>query len=453
MISVQNRRLQLSGSKLFFLLFSISIFTLSCSSTKKTTKRPTSTKSTKPTSNKQNDGKVALETIEWKDITPKSTKDEEDVQTAGTTEKKEAYNITLFIPLKAAGAKDEEILEEGYDQNRFLNYYAGVKMALADLEKEGHALNITVLDSETGAFSSKLESQTKADVIIGPYDRDQLKLTADFGKRKKITVVSPWQSSSSIAKDNAYYLQLRPNIKTYMKSVVDHATANFSEDQIYLLGRDNSGDKSMNGYIQNYVKASKGYNFQEYTIEEDSLLNGETAYDSIFYVPNPTVFIIPNYSFQKDENYIYSCVRKLSSEIGLNKVYLYGMPILIDSKRIEFDHHRNLNMRVARAKYVDRHDLKIKAFRNNYYQNYSALPTDDAYEGYDMMMYVARNLSKHGKGFHFKLSKERSQYLQTGFDVHKVYKSGSDDFKDIQYFENKNVDIIKFNNDKFSRTR
>ena len=190
---------------------------------------------------------------------------------------------------------------------------------------------------------------------------------------------------------------------------------------------------------------------QEFMLSQDSIDIGETAFDSIFVVDKTNVMIIPNWSF-KDEAFVYGALRRLSVEKGITDVVVYGMPIMIESDKINFDQYNSLNMRVARSKFVDEYDGDVARFKRDFVNKYGALPTDDAFEGYDNLMFIGRNLKKHGKNFQYFLNKDQGYYLQAKYNVEATRKDSPDDrLQKINYFENKNVDIIEFKNNRFAR--
>ncbi len=239
-----------------------------------------------------------------------------------------------------------------------------------------------------------------------------------------------------------------------MARIVEHVKENYSDDQVFLLGRKNRKDQGMMSYIQKvadaYTKGSNPKPFQEYFLEEDSLKVGETAYDSIFYKDKETVFILPNWSFVDDEQFVYNAVRKMSGEKGLNQVVLYGMPILLESDRIKFEHYNNLNMRICRTSYLDRNSEVVKEFRNEYFQNYQGFPSEEAYKGFDMMMFIGRSLKNYGKKFQYFLDTYEASLYQTEYEVLKVFdKKSGDSFEDIQYFQNDHLYILEFIDNHF----
>ncbi len=440
--------------KLVFVLFCA--FLASCGGTKKISQ---DAQVMKPRDTNRKDGQTIgearaskVDTVYWTEID--RTKEYEDKIENLDLDKRSSYNVSLLLPMGIDNNDIKDAMNPKTKLGMMTQYYAGVKMALNLLNEEDIALNVTVLDAESDNFDVKLQQTRDADVIIGPKERGQLSTAAQYGKNNEIPVVSPWLSSTKVTKNNPYYIQLKPSLKKHMDRIVKHVKENFSDEQVFLLGRKNRKDLSMMRYIQNVADAltrgSEEKPFQEYFIEEDSLIIGETAFDSIFYEDKTSVFILPNWSFVDDEQFVYNTVRKMSGEKGLNNVVLYGMPILLESDRVKFEHYTNLNMRIVRTSYLDREAEEVKEFRKSYFDEYSGFPSEEVFKGFDMMMFVGRSLKNYGKKFQYFLDTYESSLYQTEFEVLKVFdKAKGDSFEDIQYFQNDHLYILEFKDNHF----
>ena len=453
MTSVQNRLQQLNGNKLF-VLFLLSFLMVTSCKTKKTVvdnqgPRTTNTQTTRP------GPKSKVDTIRW---TESAIENSEVITTEKPVEYKSNYKIALMIPFESNRYEPKQFQIEGSKENRFANYYNGVKLALEKLDAEGANFTVRVIDSGVGNISPKLDNLKDFDLIIGPYNRDQLKETATFCKKNEIVNVSPWQASSKIAKDNPFHIQLRPNQTAYYDAMVSDALEKYKEEQIWMIGRETKRDRGRINYfhktaaaILNKQGVAKPLN--EYMVDVDSLINDALTYDELFNENETNVFLFPQWS-SEDEPFIYDCLRKLAVEKGMNDVVVYGMPVMIDSEKISYDYFQNLDIHVTRAKWVDRNDPEVKAFRRFYFDKYNALAAEDALDGYDMMMFIGSNLMKDGKTFQHTLDQDNSKYLQTSFDIQKVILSEEerlDNFNKIDYFENRSLDIIRFRKDRLIR--
>lgn len=460
MTSAPSHRRLLNGNKLLVFLSLICIFiAYSCGSSKVTNDRSRSTSSrpSRPITKAPTKKPVAkVDTVQW-DIA-----DEAVVVPIGSaagvpTEKKNSYNVTILIPFEAKNYKMSNV-SDAKSGLRFANYYAGVLKGLEELDQAGIRLNINVLDSKDMNIRAKLNMITtkNADVIIGPYDRDQLKEVIKFGEDNEIVVVSPWQAISDPSEANPNYIQLRPDLDDYYVKMLKEAHRKFNDDEIRILVRE--GDSRDAKRVEYLEKLAKEYGiiqsserFQILELNEDSLMMGESAYDSIFYSMDKSAYLLPNWS-SKDENFIYSSLRRMSVEKGMSKVSVFGMEILLDSDKMDFEFFKNLDIHVVRWKYVDEQSYSVKSFKKAFFATYNSLPTIDAYDGYDMINYVGRNLAAHGKFFQYK-DNTYNDYLQTDFEIQAVSKDPTEfgDNSKINYFANKHLDIVRFDGRYFSK--
>jgi len=453
MILAQSRRLLLNGSKILLLSLFCIVLVSSCTPKKKITTndgpRTTSQQTSKP------GPKSKVDTIRW---TEEVLANDPEIFEEVPKELKSAYRVTLLIPFESNRYDPKQFLAKESSGTRFANYYNGVKLALEELESEGASITVKVLDSETGDFTSKLNRLTDQDVIIGPYGRDQIKETAAFCRKNEIVNVSPWKALTKIASDNPYHVQLRPKQTAYYDAMLKHALSKYEPSQIFMIGRDTKKDRGRINYFHRAALAelnqkSPAKPLNEYFVNTDSLINDAITYDSIFIEDRQNVFLFPHWSAE-DESFLYSCLRKLAIEKGNNDFVVYGMPVMIDSDKFTFDFFQNLDIHVTRARWVNKTDPDVVAFRKYYYQRFKALPEDDALDGYDMMMFIGSNLVKEGKTFQYTLDQDQSQYLQTSFDIQKVTldaSSQNDNFNQIDYFENRKLDMIRFQRDRLIR--
>ena len=263
-----------------------------------------------------------------------------------------------------------------------------------------------------------------------------------------------------MTKDNPFYIQATPNLKDHYHYIMEHALADFSPEQIILLAQeDNKRDKSRLKILQDYVSSTDEDMdpIKELYVSKDSLLLADTVFHHEFLMDETTVFIIPNWSFN-DEDFIYQSLRKLNVEKSDRNVVVYGMPILMDSDKMSFDYYRNLNLRICRSKFVDKNSFPIREFKRKYYSKYRDIPTDAAYEAYDLISFAGKALKKYGVYFQYYIGKEEMELLQTSYNIsrHSADETKSLDSSDpnqFDYFVNKSLDIVVFENDRFKLSR
>ena len=474
MISAPSHRQQSSGNKLFWALC---LVFFSCSVSKKSAQ----TKPVQIVNGKKIEQKSAIDTIQPVDGNVIATKENPVVKipnqskpdTSGikdtsmkkpeasdgmesqydeSTDFKKSYNVKLLIPLNADGIADPA-------SSRFVHFYAGVLKGLKELDEEGVKLKITVIDTEIDNYKiaedlyNIVDSGT--DMVIGPFERDDLKLLTEECKIRSIPLVSPWQTSTKLTKENPYYIQLNPNLKEHYVKLAETAVNMYQPGEVVIVGKNTKETNSWIKYFQqtafDQIK-TKDF-FSSYFVSSDSLSTGPTAFYTMLKNPKVKAVILPQYSYT-DEDLLYSCLRRLSAEKGSRNISVFGMPILFDSDKIDFDFYHALQMKVVMSDFVDENYGLIRDFRRDFLDKYGEIPEPDAIKGYDIIMYLGRNIWRNGKNFQNHLSDQVSVYLQSTFDIHQVKSEDSliaDDPLKFDYFENKHLDIIEFKGNKWQR--
>ena len=462
MTSVQNRLLRSNGSNWIAVLL-LTAFISSCGifSESRTHKRPNTTRQPrKPV--KQTDP-IRIDTIEWDEPVVEIPRVEEDPYDKYGSVFKQQYTIALILPLDSKNNYQDLQQMQSDIGYRFINYYGGIQLALEQLKTAGVDLQVETIksalrDNDAVSYFNRL-NQLNPDLIIGPYDRDLLKELILYGKRKEIPVISPWQSSSKLTEENPYYLQLKPDIKRFFQEIVTHVDRHFVPGQVYLVGRQNNDQELARlNYIQevhlagdNLSRVKEAYSV--FHVNEDSLSIGETAFDSLFQdqLYQEIAVILPNWSY-RDEQFIYSCLRKLNAEKGDVKVTVYGLPIMLESEKIEYNLYKNLNLHIATDNYVNKHLKEVQDFRNKYFDRFHVLPEDAALEGYDMMLFITQNLLRYGNKFQYFLPESYQELLQTAYFIEPVVSEENllnERYDAVEYFENVHVRIVEFNYDGF----
>ncbi|MBK9014965.1 MAG: hypothetical protein IPM82_13300 [Saprospiraceae bacterium] len=119
----------------------------------------------------------------------------------------------------------------------------------------------------------------------------------------------------------------------------------------------------------------------------------------------------------------------------------------LDFEQLDFEYFEKLHLHVSSAFYVDDNDERVRQFKQKYFQSYGAVPDEEAFLGYDVMLYFGKMLAKHGKNFTQKLDVSPSDVLHGRFEFNRVVLDPSRHKEDLNYFdqlENTFVHILKF---------
>lgn len=362
---------------------------------------------------------------------------------------KDSYTLALFLPLILQDAGQANSLDA--NNLKFAHFYAGIQLAansITDLPVRIKVYNTNRDPVRTQEIIDQLQRDIP-DVIIGPYENESLSILADFAKKYEIIMISPWKSSSRITNENYFYVQMRPNITRYYESILEHATYQFDRNDICIIGRAGSEDEGKFDVLQDLneklgdvplIQALKTIRVKnQHLYESDSLLFSPLVDKGV------KAFIIPHYS-SRDESFVYSCLRKLSGEKGEREFYVYTMPLVLNSEKVDLNILKNLNIRICEFRFPDTRDPQIKSFRKNYYESFGWLPTEDAYYGFDLMQFIAYGLKNYGMYFPWELIGKKLDFSQMSVSI-IADREGNN--SGVNYLTNNQLYFIEFNVDHF----
>ena len=336
-----------------------------------------------------------------------------------------------------------------------VHFYCGVQMAVADLENEGISFQLDLFDSKASEdeVSRLLNSDSRfknADLIIGPYRSNNLKLVAEFGKRNQVPVVSPYSAASGITDENPYFIQVNPSLKAHCEAITRHVRERYSASQVVLVVRNQPEELSRLQYFRDanreFFTLLDTTRFQEYIISDVS-----ADYNTIDVTPflqgdQKMVFIVPSWS---NESFVYSLLRKIKlAQTDLSEVVVYGMPRWMQFEQImDYDLYENLDVHVSSSFYVDDFDQAIKTFNQRYFQAYGELPVEEAFMGYEVVRYFVHQIIEEGDKFLERLDSKDEKNIYTTYQFRKVVDMPmvTEDFRRrFGRYENEYVHILEF---------
>jgi len=452
MIFQQNHPLQLSGNKFLVFLLALGLM-IGCASS--APKRGTVILD--PNKEEKVEKEVEalpVDTVQWTVISeeeaPPITSEDARVESYLLEKvKKDHYKVALLLPFRI----DENISIPNLNSNneKFASFYAGMKLAGG----ENSDVRISVKSYYTDRDESKLSTilddfeRDRPDLIIGSYESDIISKTADWAKDNRIPLVSPWGSSTKITEENVFYLQLRPSITNYYEKMLEHINDNFDRSQVYMLGREERADQAMFRLIRRINEKNSPLpevtHYNELLVSSDQLMNEDSLFMEVL-EEGAQAFILPQYS-SRDESYVYSCLRKLYAEQGEKDIYIYTMPLLLNSDRIDINIFKNINTRTCEFRFPDSRNPEVQDFRRKYYNAYGWLPSEDAYYGYDVMKFIAYGLENHGQYFHYYMQNEPLDLMQMKINIKPYYKVEGSERPD--FLVNDHLYIIEFDTDHF----
>ena len=369
------------------------------------------------------------------------------------------YDVSIILPFLANQSSIGEI-----DPNSYwaMHYYAGARLAYESLTAAGVSLNVTVSDSDGSSIKvNRLLSENSAkdaELIIGPYKRDNVRLMEPFSKQNDIPLAVPYTAQLGLANGNPNYIQLNPSLASHCEAITKHARAVYDTENITLVAQDLPQEKNRFVYFQktnsNIEGTSIGSYFREYVVTTDD--DNQFEIDMVPYISQgeTSVFIIPSWS---SESFVYSVLRALMIEQAKGEnIVVYGMPMWKDFDQIDYEFYQKLNVHVSSASYIDPTDERVRQFKQKFFDTYGTIPREEAYLGYDAMNYFGRMLNQFGKGFPKSIDREPYDVLHGRFEFERVVLQPEDHREDLDYFdqlENKFVHILQFRDFQFQPAR
>lgn len=368
--------------------------------------------------------------------------------TAGTSGNGKG-DIAILLPFMAKSSTT------GVPENSLwaVNFYAGARLAYDDLEEDGAKFNVSIIDSEasTATVANQLKSGDlpAADMIIGPYKRDNVELVERHAKQNKVPLIVPFTAQTGMTEENPYYIQVNPSLKTHCESMTRHIRKHHQPENVVLVALDKQEEKARFKFFQDanavIEKGKTNKRFKELLVPEGASNFHTINVDQYLTTAATTVFVVPSWS---NETFIYSLLRQLVAKQAEGEdIVVYGMSMWLGYEQIGFDYYEKLKLHVSNASYIDPNDQRVKQFKDKFFKSYGTVPTEEAYLGYDIMLYFGKQLAVNGRDFTKKLDTRPSDVLHGRFEFSRVVNDPSKHKEDLDYYdqmENKFVHILKF---------
>jgi hypothetical protein len=325
-----------------------------------------------------------------------------------------------------------------------LDFYAGVKLALDTLSAQNLTLKVAVLDSR-GDFNAILGRYdvAKADVILGPVEKENIPTAIDFANRQGKIFFSPYFPTGDLEGANARFVQVKPSLKTHCENVTAHIRSRYQPNQVVLVGRQRDSETARFKFYQDanaaFNQSSNGGRFDEWAIEDE--LN--FSVEPYIHPEGLTVFVLPSWN----EVFVSSFLKKLAASPRKNSIVVYGMPQWMDFDKSLLSIYESLKVRVSSSTFIEGGNPDVKSFRVRFMTKYGKLPNSDSFLGYDCMMYIGKMLRQYGTAFPQYLQNEPQQTLHTQFNFSPVYRAtvnDSDPNGNVSKYENRFVNMLKY---------
>ncbi|MCB2219099.1 MAG: LysM peptidoglycan-binding domain-containing protein [Bacteroidetes bacterium] len=409
-----------------------------------------------------------------KDPTPMETPCPEDPKSHTNT-----FNIALMLPLfleevdslQAYESRGQEAMDN-FMSFRFLNFYAGFKMAADSMKRQGMKLNLFVYDIDNDPEKANQVLQqselSSMDLIVGPLFAKSFAKVARFARTYEIPIVNPLSTRSEIIANNPWVFKIKPDEEMQTDLLVKYILNQYPESNIVIARHNKYQYQATVSYIRNYLNANRPGHvmipnskiaaaiaeseedqiFTENKVLEEEMIkrspDDSTWFSNlvkeITYVDDSVTGLEMNLSAIRNNVVIaISDDIVFSKEImsQLNKlqldhdITLFGLPDWNRYTDLETNQLLNLHVHTFTSSLIDYHDPRVKNWIASYRMRYQTEPTTTnyAFDGFDAGWYFLNVLYRYGKDFrecvsHYHIPLIQSQFKfesKTGNGFQNIY--------------------------------
>jgi len=357
------------------------------------------------------------------------------------------YDIGLMLPFKANQNKvTAEYLSK--EDKRTLEFYEGVMMGLQDLKNEGKSFNVYVHDTENATYKidqifARGETQN-LDLIIGPIYNNNVKRAAELARTYNIPLVNPLSPKENLANNNAFFLQNNASIETHSKAIYDYIQEAHRPNKIIVLVQNRSNDIRVANLFRDYANQRNGELgvATQVVVIYDEEMDGKIEIEDYLDELQENIVVVPSFN----ENFVGEAISQIAIHDRKFDFQLFGLPVWQNFQTLSFERLQSLNTHISSSFHVNEQLFEVIDVSNRYKWEYTAAATNYVLQGYDLVTYFGNALHQFGSNFIYNLPSIEDKSLN-GYGFAPKEKQGLvGNTGEIDYLENKNVHILKFEN-------
>lgn len=348
--------------------------------------------------------------------------------------KKDVYNVAAFLPFFYAKLTTEN---ERVGNDFVVELYQSMRMAAADLQKEGVNVQLYAYDTERDydATQRLLEKDEvkNMDVIIGPLFPGPFRAVSEFTQEHQIYMFNPVSTNPLVMQGNPFSYLSKPSLITEARHAAQFARDTLNRPVAIVVTDDTKQDTARVGaFIRTFRQGDPDREvhlevFRSFNVDAiEDFVNTLVDYGERNEAAPPVVYVASNNDL---------LITNTISAVVMAKapLTLMGNDSWFDITSITYEQLEELDVHFLSPGYAEHRRRSVKNFEETYRKKYNVVPSKYAYAGYDALYYIGQMLQEYGT------------YFQEFYTDDKPVKSLL--FAGYNYFEaqdNQIVPIIRF---------
>lgn len=322
------------------------------------------------------------------------------VASQASSVKKDVYNVAAFLPFFYNKLTTEN---ERVGNDFVVELYQSMRMAAADLQKDGVNVQLYAYDTErdydaTQRLLEKDEAKNM-DVIIGPLFPGPFRAVSEFTQEHQIYMFNPVSTNPQITQGNPFSFLSKPSLITEARQAARFARDTLDRPVAIVVTDDTRQDTARVGaFIRAFRQEdpSRAVHLEVFrSFNVDAI---EDFVDTLVYYGErneaapPVVYVASNNDL---------VITNTISAVVMAKapITLIGNDSWFDITSITYEQLEELDVHFLSPGHTEHQRRSVKKFEEAYRKKYNMVPSKYAYAGYDAMYYIGQMLQEYGTYF------------------------------------------------------
>jgi hypothetical protein len=364
-----------------------------------------------------------------------------------TAKKQPGFTVAIFAPLylDSAYTSGGESKTDRYtipkNSRAALEFIEGAQIALDTLNKEKAPLTVYIFDTksskETITEQLSKASLNNLSLLITYCSTAEMKIFADEGLKRNITVVNVNLPNDGGVNSNPYFVLMNATLKTQCVALINFAKTQFTKQSFIVFRKKGALEDRIKTYFDEAAKSvnsAKNLSLKYIDLTDSfSIDDLKKNIDST----KKTVCIAGSL----DEQFGKRLAQQIAQIAGSNdRLSLVGMPTWEDIKDFKKPEYRSVDIYYGNSFYFKEQEYLSEKLTATYTEKFFVKPSENSIKGFEAIWRFGKLLVAYGQNLPSNFtSKLYDSIRETDLQPVINLQTGS-----IDYFENKKIRFFKW---------